>query len=142
MAVFPCYWLRPFGVFATALNLLHLASIGRMIGTASVKSGSPPGSSPSNGTKRKRSNEVKYYAVRVGYQPGIYHTWADCLDQVKGFKRATCQFGAWVRIPKSLTTYDQSNHFLRLVTQSALLLVRILLRKGLPIQHHKPNFTP
>ena len=58
----------------------------------SVKSGSLAGSTTSNGTKRKRGNEVKYYAVRVGYQPGVYHTWADCLEQVKGFKKAACGF--------------------------------------------------
>lgn len=58
---------------------------------ASVKSGSLGGTTASNGTKRKRGSEVKYYAVRVGYQPGVYHTWADCLDQVKGFKKATCE---------------------------------------------------
>ncbi|KAL6720125.1 hypothetical protein ACLMJK_002046 [Lecanora helva] len=57
--------------------------------TASIKSGSQPGSTTSSGTKRKRGNEVKYYAVRVGYRPGVYHTWADCLEQVKGFKKAT-----------------------------------------------------
>ena len=45
----------------------------------------------SNGTKRKRENLPKFYAVRVGYQPGVYHTWADCLEQVKGFKKATCE---------------------------------------------------
>jgi len=44
----------------------------------------------SMGSKRKRGMEVKYYAVRVGHQPGIYHTWADCLAQVKGYKNATC----------------------------------------------------
>lgn len=26
----------------------------------------------------------------MGYHPGIYHTWADCLKEVKGFKKATC----------------------------------------------------
>ncbi|KAL2041594.1 hypothetical protein N7G274_005378 [Stereocaulon virgatum] len=51
--------------------------------SASVKSSS------SNGTKRKRENLPKFYAVRVGYQPGVYHTWTDCLEQVKGFKKAT-----------------------------------------------------
>lgn len=61
--------------------------------TASMKSGSLGGTTASEGTKRKRNNEVKFYAVRVGYQPGVYHTWADCLDQVKGFKKATCEFG-------------------------------------------------
>ncbi len=68
--------------------------------TASVISGSAAGTTASNGTKRKRGNEIKYYAVRVGYQPGVYHTWADCLDQVKGFKKATCEFGSYLGIPK------------------------------------------
>lgn len=56
--------------------------------TASIKSASQAGTSASNGTKRKRSADPKFYAVRVGYQPGIYHTWKDCLEQVKGFKKA------------------------------------------------------
>ena len=54
--------------------------------TISVKS---TGTTDSSGTKRKRMAE-KFYAVRVGYHPGVYHTWADCLEQVKGFKKATC----------------------------------------------------
>ena len=57
--------------------------------TISVKSASPTGTTASSGTKRKRNAE-KFYAVRVGYHPGVYHTWADCLEQVKGFKKATC----------------------------------------------------
>ncbi|KAL8799152.1 MAG: hypothetical protein Q9200_007611 [Gallowayella weberi] len=40
------------------------------------------------GTKRKRGTDPKFYAVRAGHRPGIYHTWADCLEQVKGFKKA------------------------------------------------------
>lgn len=55
----------------------------------SVKSASPAATTDSSGTKRKRMAE-KFYAVRVGYHPGVYHTWADCLEQVKGFKKATC----------------------------------------------------
>lgn len=62
--------------------------------TTSTIDGSPAGTTASNGTKRKRGNEVKYYAVRFGHQPGVYHTWTDCLDQVKGFKKATCEFGS------------------------------------------------
>src|SRR5262245_15674315 len=31
---------------------------------------------------------VKVYAVRVGRQPGIYKTWAECEIQVKGFSGA------------------------------------------------------
>ena len=30
----------------------------------------------------------KYYAVRVGHNPGIYVTWSDCEKQVKGFPGA------------------------------------------------------
>lgn len=47
-------------------------------------------SSPTAGGKRKREpkNMPKFYAVRTGKSPGIYHTWAECLDQVRGFPRA------------------------------------------------------
>lgn len=31
---------------------------------------------------------MKYYAVRKGYNPGIYTTWKECLGQVTGFKGA------------------------------------------------------
>lgn len=59
--------------------------------TVSVKSTSQAGTSASNGTKRKRSTDPKFYAVRVGYQPGVYQTWRDCLEQVKGFKKSICK---------------------------------------------------
>jgi ribonuclease HI len=71
--------------------------------TASIISGSLAETTASIGTKRKRGNEVKFYAVRVGHQPGVYHTWNDCLDQVKGFKKATCEFGSCFHRPRSLT---------------------------------------
>ena len=29
-----------------------------------------------------------YYAVRIGKQPGVYKTWADCNAAVKGFPNA------------------------------------------------------
>lgn len=54
--------------------------------TASIKSAS------SNGTKRKREKEQKFYAVRVGKEPGVYTKWTDCLEQVKGFKMSICKF--------------------------------------------------
>lgn len=31
---------------------------------------------------------MKYYAVRQGYKPGIYTTWEDCQNQIKGFPKA------------------------------------------------------
>ncbi|KAG8526252.1 uncharacterized protein KY384_000245 [Bacidia gigantensis] len=43
----------------------------------------------SNGTKRKRGSEIKFYAVRIGHTPGVYSSWADCLQQVKGYPKAT-----------------------------------------------------
>ncbi|BDD58060.1 hypothetical protein MAP00_009276 [Monascus purpureus] len=52
---------------------------------------SPSQSSPSAGTKRKRNTGSRYYAVKVGFQPGIYHAWNDCLAQVTGYKGAVFQ---------------------------------------------------
>ncbi|KAI9803547.1 MAG: hypothetical protein M1825_001890 [Sarcosagium campestre] len=40
------------------------------------------------GTKRKREPEPKFYSVRNGHRPGVYHKWVDCLAQVKGYKNA------------------------------------------------------
>ncbi|KAL9131724.1 MAG: hypothetical protein Q9217_000399 [Psora testacea] len=58
--------------------------------TASSKSLSLGETTATNGTKRKRNSEVRFYAVRAGHRPGVYSTWADCLQQVKGFKKAIC----------------------------------------------------
>jgi hypothetical protein len=52
---------------------------------------SPAVSTPSGGTKRKRANEQKFYAVREGKNPGIYNTWEECLSQVTGHKGASCR---------------------------------------------------
>ena len=49
--------------------------------------GLPP---PAVGVKRKRVTEQKFYAVRQGKKPGVYDTWEECLDQVKGHKGAIC----------------------------------------------------
>jgi ribonuclease HI len=48
-------------------------------------------SNASSGTKRKRGSEMKFYAVRAGQTPGIYHSWADCKEQITGFKGAVCE---------------------------------------------------
>ena len=32
---------------------------------------------------------MKYYAVRIGRNPGIYHTWDDCKRETMGFKGAS-----------------------------------------------------
>lgn len=57
-------------------------------GPATKPSISPPSTA---GTKRKRGAAGKYYAVKVGYQPGVYYEWKDCLAQVTGFKGAVCE---------------------------------------------------
>ncbi|KAL8841790.1 MAG: hypothetical protein Q9170_000823 [Blastenia crenularia] len=67
------------------LESFRIGRVNSMEETASLKSA---GTSVSAGTKRKRAADPKFYAVRIGHQPGIYHTWADCLEQVKGFKKA------------------------------------------------------
>lgn len=59
-----------------------------LIVTVASPSPPPTGAVP----KRKRlTGEMKYYAVRKGYSPGIYTTWKECLGQVTGFKGATCE---------------------------------------------------
>ncbi|EAW08019.1 RNA-DNA hybrid ribonuclease [Aspergillus clavatus NRRL 1] len=55
------------------------------------------------GTKRKRTTAGKYYAVKAGYQPGIYYEWNDCLTQVTGYKGAVFQ---------AFPTYEEANAFL------------------------------
>lgn len=55
-------------------------------------SASPSGPAPAGaGTKRKRATEPKFYAVKAGFQPGVYYTWNDCLTQVTGYKGAVCK---------------------------------------------------
>ena len=56
--------------------------------SVSVKSS---GTMASTGGKRKRPAEPKFYAVRTGFAPGIYHTWEECLKQVTGFKKSKCR---------------------------------------------------
>lgn len=49
-----------------------------------------PSSAATAGVKRKRASGGKFYAVKVGYQPGVYYNWNDCLAQVTGYKGAVC----------------------------------------------------
>ena len=62
---------------------------GDVINHAASNHGSPA-TNASTGVKRKRGSEPKFYAVRLGRTPGVYHSWSDCLAQVTGFKNATC----------------------------------------------------
>ena len=75
-------------------------------GFTSVNGGlaaSPSVTPSSAGTKRKRStNAPKFYAVRVGKEPGIYHSWSECLDQVRGYPKAAF---------KSFTSFTEAQNF-------------------------------
>ena len=44
-----------------------------------------------------------FYAVRVGNAPGIYNTWSECENQVKGFKGAKF---------KKFKSYDEALAFI------------------------------
>ena len=88
---------------------------------ASLKSASPARTSSSHGTKRKRATDPKFYAVRVGNHPGIYHSWKECLEQVKGFRNATCELSISQAMPtqadqallvKSFPTLTDAERFL------------------------------
>lgn len=48
-------------------------------------------SSPSSSKKRKTDNVQKYYAVQVGFRPGVYLNYAECSQQTAGFKGALCK---------------------------------------------------
>ncbi|MCJ1438313.1 hypothetical protein MMC27_007701 [Xylographa pallens] len=74
---------------------------------ASTKSGSTTYTTASSGTKRKRVVEPKFYSVRVGHNPGIYHSWNECLSQVKGFKNATFKsFSSWTDAERFMAGED------------------------------------
>ncbi|KAK4580459.1 hypothetical protein LTR86_000662 [Recurvomyces mirabilis] len=70
--------------------------------SAAAAAAPPTTPASTNGTKRKRDAQVKFYAVRIGKTPGIYSTWNDCLDQVRGFPKATF---------KSFTSLTDAQHF-------------------------------
>ncbi|KAL3494894.1 Caulimovirus viroplasmin-domain-containing protein [Aspergillus germanicus] len=62
-----------------------------------------PGPASTAGTKRKRGSAGKYYAVKSGYQPGVYYEWNECLAQVTGYKGAVFQ---------AFPTLEEANAFL------------------------------
>ncbi|KAI5458001.1 hypothetical protein BGZ63DRAFT_55327 [Mariannaea sp. PMI_226] len=42
--------------------------------------------------KRKMDNVQKFYAVKAGFNPGVYLNYADCQKQTAGFKGAVCKY--------------------------------------------------
>lgn len=61
-------------------------------GRGSAAAPSPSDVPSSSGSKRKRNGENKFYAVRAGHKTGVFLTWADCYEQIKGFKGAICMY--------------------------------------------------
>lgn len=57
------------------------------------KKRSVPGSAvvPNPSKKRKTDNIPKFYAVKAGFKPGVYATYAECQKQTAGFKGAVCK---------------------------------------------------
>ncbi|KAJ6782767.1 hypothetical protein PWT90_06015 [Aphanocladium album] len=53
--------------------------------------------SPSASKKKKTDNVQKFYAVQVGFRPGVYTTYAECAQQTAGFKGALFKFSLAVR---------------------------------------------
>src|SRR5699024_6858662 len=47
---------------------------------------------------------MKYYAVREGRNPGIYHTWEECSNEVIGYKGA---------VYKKFNSHDEALNFIK-----------------------------
>ena len=63
---------------------------------SSSKKATPAATAEPPSKKRKMdATEQKYYAVRAGFKPGVYTTWAICQQQITGFKGAQCMFFRW-----------------------------------------------
>lgn len=50
------------------------------------------------------SKAQKYYVVWHGYKPGIYHTWVECLAQVKAFPNA--RYKAFSSLEQARDAYE------------------------------------
>src|SRR5690606_22965398 len=92
--------IRPYGVLASLAECISALVVAKM--PSPGKRPAVPGIAPSQveppSRKRKMdssssSSETKYYAVRAGFKPGIYTSWAICQQQITGFKGAQCAFG-------------------------------------------------
>lgn len=56
----------------------------------------------------------KFYAVKVGKVPGIYSTWNECEDQVKGFPGA---------VYKSYATLSEAERFYWMMVLKSLIQI-------------------
>jgi ribonuclease HI len=58
--------------------------------TPNVKAAPASAAEPASKKRKLDAGEQKYYAVRAGFKPGVYTTWAICQQQITGFKGAQC----------------------------------------------------
>ncbi|KAL2143062.1 hypothetical protein VTI28DRAFT_402 [Corynascus sepedonium] len=72
-----------------------MSSTGRKVAPAAT-------AQPPSRKRKLDATEQKYYAVRAGFKPGVYTSWAICQQQITGFKGA--QF-------KSFLDYEDASAF-------------------------------
>lgn len=69
-----------------------------------------PVATASASKKRKTDNLPKFYAVQVGFRPGVYTSYAECAQQTAGFKGALCKWDASLFATLLSTRRDVSAH--------------------------------
>lgn len=109
----------------------------RIMAAETARASPSTSSVTSNGTshKRKRPGDApKYYAVRQGRIPGVYNTWEECLNQIKGHKGALCKLLPALNqyYPRPYPDNLQSNRFLLLPTP----------KLSPPVKASQPQYQP
>lgn len=61
-----------------------------MPSSSRAKAPSAKTTEPPSKKRKMDAAEQKYYAVRAGFKPGVYTSWAICQQQISGFKGAQC----------------------------------------------------
>ena len=56
---------------------------------------------------------AKFYAVKEGKKPGIYHTWDECKEQVNGYSGA---------VYKSFTNEEEAKAFIKKEERKVMLV--------------------
>ena len=87
-----CVWSLFFSTIGLHILKRPVAMSGRALASGQPSLPGEDMSIPTGaGAKRKRTVGPKFYAVRVGHKPGVYHTYDECLQQVKGCGNASCK---------------------------------------------------
>lgn len=103
--------------------------------------------SPSASKKRKTDNVQKFYAVQVGFRPGVYTTYAECAQQTAGFKGALCTLRDVFAVPCCRISWALTNAvaigFLQFdhSFQGQMLKHSRLVKRSQPRQKDQPSTT-